>query len=101
MRAAVLVLFLLLGAAGGWLWSAGETTGTRVVLMAFCMMGAGAIGGALAQIGRRRGVGRRRSGHQSVGRWMSDRWTDEGHPRTLGETPLDHGPHPFDGRDAE
>jgi hypothetical protein len=101
MRAAILVLFLLLGAAGGWLWSMGQTAGTRAILIGFCMMWAGAIGGALSQIGRRRGAGRRRSGLRSVGRWMSTRWTDEGHPRALSETSLDHGPHPFECKDAE
>lgn len=52
MRRVVFLGFILLGVVAGSIWGLNESWSTTLVLVGVCVLFAGAIGGALASIGR-------------------------------------------------
>lgn len=106
VRKAIFLFFLLLGIGAGYLPARNDDWGLRIVMMAVGALFGGAIGGALARIGKERS--RRRSygsneeldpipGSDMMGRDVTlNYWRDEGHlPFTKPPRP-EHGNHMFD-----
>ena len=88
MRKVVFFSFILLGGCAGYLWGLHDDWPTRLVMIGVCLLFSGAIGGALASMGKARNGSRSHgatspaisAGSAGHGRDMAaNHWRDEGY----------------------
>lgn len=88
MRKVAFFSFILLGGGAGYLWGLQDDWATRLVMIGVCLLFSGAIGGALASMGKARNGSRSHRANSSAisagsaghGRDMAaNHWRDEGY----------------------